>query len=233
MRQWQEVQSVLPERRTDGALIAAAAQRPRSMAGGMNPTPVSGLEATSVGIAAPPRRPPGRPKGALGRVLALSRNLGVHHFAFLRASLVGVDLAAAFKRYLVWGETSSDLRHVQHRRTEILRQVLDAGRQLDLTLAQEVKITRLLDLLRSDAAVAPTVTLPTLDQWMADEGLDPDVWSEADAIAEYKAAHGIDNLEAIDAAAGLADFARSRAQALNHLQTLLAVLPAPADAVDA
>jgi hypothetical protein len=32
-----------------------------------------------------PRRPPGRPPGALGRVIAPSRRLGVHLFAFLRA----------------------------------------------------------------------------------------------------------------------------------------------------
>ena len=62
-----------------------------------------------------PRRPPGRPPGSLTAVVAQSRALGVHHFAFLRASFVGVDLGAAFERYLAWGETTSDLRHVQHR----------------------------------------------------------------------------------------------------------------------
>lgn len=180
-----------------------------------------------------PRRPPGRPKGALGRVIAPSRRLGVHHFAFLRAGIVGVDPADAFERYLAWGETSSDPRHVQHRRAEILKLVLDAGRRLDLTLPAEQKITRLLDLLREDARVRPAGALPTLDAWMRDEGMDPDLWSEAEALAEYHAAHGLDNQDAIDAAAGLADQARARVGALNHLQTLMALAPAPPDAVDA
>ena len=197
------------------------------------PSTLAVLNVAPVINAAPTKRRPGRPRGAHARTMSPSRQLGIHHFAFLRSSFVGIDLAAAFDRYLAWGEQTSDLRHIQHRRTELLRQVLDAGRRLDLTLAPELKITRLLDLLRSDAAVPPAAALPTLQQWMATEGLDPDVWSEADAVAEYQAALGIDNLEAIDAAAGLADAARARSHALNHLQTLLAVSPTPGDAVDA
>jgi site-specific recombinase XerD len=165
-------------------------------------------------------------------VIAPSRKLGVHHFAFLRAGFVGVDAAYAFDRFLAWGETSSDPRHVQHRRAEILKLILDAGRRLDLTLPAEQKITRLLDLLREHAGVRPAALLPTLDAWMRDEGMDPDLWSEAEALAEYRAAHGLDNQDAIDAAEGLADQARARVSALNHLQTLLALAPAPADAVD-
>ncbi len=179
-----------------------------------------------------PRKRRGRPAGK-STGIGSARQLGVHHFAFLRASFVGVELDAAFERYLAWGETTTDPRHVQQRRAQILRQVLDAGRRLDMTLAPALKINRLLDLLRSDAVVAPAVKLPTLDAWMAGEGMASDGWSEADAIGEYKAAHGIDNLEAIDAAQGLADVAGARAHALNHLQTLLAVLPTPGDAIDA
>jgi site-specific recombinase XerD len=179
------------------------------------------------------RRPPGRPRGALTRVVATSRALGVHHFAFLRASLLNLDLDAAFKRYLDWGETTADPRHVRHRRAEILAQVLDAGRRLDQTLAPERKLTRQLELLRSDAANRPAVTLPTLDAWMAGEGMDPDVWSEAEALSEYKAAFGIDNLDAADAADGLKDPHAARVHALNDLQMLLAILPAKTDAVDA
>jgi hypothetical protein len=191
------------------------------------------MTATTPATEAKPRRPPGRPPGALGRVIAPSRKLGVHHFAFLRAGFVGVDDADAFDRYLAWGETTSDPRHVQHRRAEILRLVLDAGRRLDPTLPAEQKITRLLSLLREGTGVRPAVVLPTLDAWMRDEGMDPDLWSEAEALAEYQAAHGIDNQDAIDAAQGLADQARARVGALNHLQTLLALAPTPADAVDA
>ena len=40
----------------------------------------------------------------------------VHHFAFVRARLMGLDLAEAFYRYLACSETPTDLRHVQRRR---------------------------------------------------------------------------------------------------------------------
>ncbi len=179
------------------------------------------------------KMPPGRPRGTLGKVVNPTRSLGVHHFAFVRSGLVGIDLGAAFERYLAWSETTSDPRHVEHRQADILKQVLDAGRAMDATLEPERKITWLLNALRSSATAKAARVLPTLDEWLSNEGIDPDVWSEAEAIAEYRAAHGIDNLEAADAAAGLADVARARAHALNHLQTLLAVLPTPADAVDA
>ena len=42
-----------------------------------------------------------------------ARELGVHQFAFSRESLLGLDLAAAFHRYLAWSETTTDVRHVQ------------------------------------------------------------------------------------------------------------------------
>jgi hypothetical protein len=78
------------------------------------------------------------------------RALGVHHFAFLRSSLYGIDLRVAFARYLEWSETTTDLRHIERRRTELMRQVIDAGRHLDATLPPESKVTNLLELLRSD-----------------------------------------------------------------------------------
>ena len=182
--------------------------------------------------AAPPKRM-GRPRGARAAIVASSRALGIHHFSFLRATLVGVDARAAFARYLEWGETNADLRHIQHRRSELFKDVLDAGRRLDTVRPPEAKLTRHLELLRSSLEPSAMVELPTLDAWMQSEGLDPDAWSEADAIAEYRGALGIDNLEAIDAAEGLKDATRDRVAALNYLQTLLAVSPQAADAIDA
>ena len=180
---------------------------------------------------AAPRRA-GRPRGARGAVFAQARALGIHHFAFLRATLIGIDPRAAFERYLAWSETNTDLRHIQHRRTELLRDILEAGRRLDAERAHDAKLTRYLDALRAEAPDVRTMALPSLDEWMKAERMDPDAWSEADALAEYRAAHGIDNLEALDAAEGLADQARARVGALNHLQTLLATLPAASDTID-
>ena len=58
----------------------------------------------------------GRPPGSKAQVIRDARALGIHHFAFVRASLWGLDLAHSFERYLAWSETTTDLRHVYHRR---------------------------------------------------------------------------------------------------------------------
>ena len=78
-----------------------------------------------------PKRKVGRPKGSKGRVMQEARALGVHHFAFVRSSLLGLDLGEAFNRYLAWAETTTDLRHVQHRRDALLKHIIEAGRQHD------------------------------------------------------------------------------------------------------
>ena len=117
----------------------------------------------------PKRR--GRPPGATAQVVRDPRSLGVHHFAFVRASLYGVDLREAFLRYLAWSETTTDLRYIQNRRDALLKNIIEAGRHLDATLAIDAKITHLLDLLRSDAPVPSAVTLPTLEEWVESEGM--------------------------------------------------------------
>ena len=44
----------------------------------------------------------GRPPGAKARVVRDARSLGIHHFAFVRASLLGVDLREDFTCYRAW-----------------------------------------------------------------------------------------------------------------------------------
>ena len=68
-----------------------------------------------------PRRKPGRPPGSKAQVVQDARALGVHHFAFVRSSILGLDLAESFQRYLAWSETTTDLRYVQNRREALLR----------------------------------------------------------------------------------------------------------------
>jgi hypothetical protein len=80
------------------------------------------------------RRKAGRPKGSKAQVVQDARALGVHHFAFVRSSLLGLDLAESFERYLAWSETTTDLRYVQNRREALLKRIIEAGRQLDATL---------------------------------------------------------------------------------------------------
>jgi site-specific recombinase XerD len=174
----------------------------------------------------------GRPPGAKASVVLDPRTLGIHHFAFVRSSLLGLDLREAFDRYLAWSETTTDLRYVQNRRDALLKQIIAAGRHLDATLPERSKITHLLDLLRSDAPIKEAVALPTMDEWMEAEGMDPDMWSEADLVDEYKAAFGLDNEDAIDAAQGLKDPAADRVKALNYLETILAVKPSATDRLE-
>ncbi len=178
-------------------------------------------------------RKAGRPLGSKARVVLDARSLGIHHFAFVRSSLLGLDLRDAFERYLAWGESTTDLRYIQNRRDALLKQIIEAGRHHDAVLPAHAKITGLLDLLRSDASTTPAAVLPTLDDWVASEGMDPDAWSEADLIAEYKAAHGLDNADAIDAADGLKDAVVERVRALNYMETVLAVKPTATDRLEA
>ena len=178
------------------------------------------------------QRKPGRPKGSKAKVVQDARALGVHHFAFVRSSLLGLDLAQSFERYLAWSETTTDLRYVQNRREALLKRIIEAGRQLDATLPSHSRITHLLDLLRSDAAPPKSVELPSLDEWVASEGMDPEGWSEAELLAEYKAAFGLDNADAIEAGAGLKDAVGERVRALNYLETVLSSIPAATDRLE-
>jgi site-specific recombinase XerD len=178
------------------------------------------------------RRKAGRPKGSKAQVVQDARALGIHHFAFVRSSLLGLDLAESFDRYLAWSETTTDLRYVQNRREALLKRIIEAGRQHDATLASHSKITHLLDLLRSDAAPPKAVALPSLDEWVASEGMDPDGWSEAELLAEYKAAFGLDNVDAIEAGSEFKDPVAERVRALNYLETVLSVLPTATDRLE-
>lgn len=181
---------------------------------------------------APPPARRGRPPGVKAEVVRDPRALGVHHFAFVRSSLLGVDLKDAFARYLAWGEPTTDFRYVQNRRDELLQRIIEAGRHLSASQPGTAGMEQLLDLLRSDAPVKPAVNLPTLDEWVDAEGMDPDMWSQADLLAEYKAAFGLDNADAIEAAEGVKDPAAQRVKALNHLETLLASNPRPDDRLE-
>ena len=181
--------------------------------------------------AAPPARR-GRPPGAKAAVVLDPRALGIHHFAFVRASLLGLDLRASFNRYLAWSETTTDLRYVQNRCDALLHQIIESGRHWDASQPSHAKIGALLDLLRSDAAIKPAVALPTLEDWVESEDMDPDMWSEAELLAEYKAAFGLDNADALEAADGLKDPAAERVKALNYLETVLATTPSAADRLE-
>jgi len=97
------------------------------------------------------KRSRGRPRGSKAVVMRPGtdgRALGVHHVAFLRSTLLGLDLRAAFERYLAFGETTTDLRHVEARRKELMAQIVDAGRRLMLARPDDTALARDVDLLK-------------------------------------------------------------------------------------
>ncbi len=179
-----------------------------------------------------PGRLPGRPRGAVARVIAETRALGVHHFAFVRSGLLGLDLGQSFARYLAWSDTTTDLRYVQNRHGALLKQITEAGRHFDAALPPDQKITHLVDLLRSGAAAKSVTVLPSLDEWLQAEGMDPDGWSEAELLAEYQAHFGLDNADAIEAAQATRDPVAERVRALNYLETVLSTAPCASDRLE-
>jgi hypothetical protein len=64
---------------------------------GVMPTSVDALKA-GMSVSAPPKRPRGRPAGSKAQVIRDARALGIHHFAFVRSSLWGLNLAHSFER---------------------------------------------------------------------------------------------------------------------------------------
>lgn len=179
---------------------------------------------------APKRR--GRPPGSKSQVVKDPRSLGLHHFAFVRSALLGLDLRQSFDRYLAWAESTTDLRYVQNRKDALLQQIIEAGRNLDSSLPKHAGLAASLDLLRSQAKPVATVQLPTLEEWVEQEGMDPDMYSEAELLDEYKAAFGLDNADALEAGAHLKDPSAERVRALNHLESLLAIQPTAEDKLE-
>ena len=174
----------------------------------------------------------GRPVGAKSAVVRDNRHIGLHHFAFLRSCLVGLDMRQSYQRYLEWSESSSDLRHIEHLRTQLLRQILEAARRIDATLPAASKVTHHIELLQAEAPTPQAKTLPSLDEWLEAEGLQ-DMYSEADALLEYQSAFGLDNPDALEGAAASKDPSAERVKALNILAPLLSVAPSPSDLVQA
>jgi hypothetical protein len=175
------------------------------------------------------KRGRGRPRGATSRVVRHDRRLGIHHFAYVRAGLLGLDLRAAFDRYLAWADSTTDLRHAQHRYSDLLRTIRLSCRQLASSLPAGHPAHRAFADLEERVPRAAK-QLPTLDEWAKAEGLDRDFYSEAELLAEFQAAHGVNNAEAQEA--GWQDEAGSAVKALNLVEQLLAAKPAQQDSND-
>lgn len=169
------------------------------------------------------KRGRGRPAGSKNRLIAHDRVLGVHHFAFLRSWLLGLDLRWAWDRYIAFSEASNDVRHMEHRRKELLAAALHQGHQLNLSLPADQRITHVLNILSREPVIAPSKVLPTLDEFMAQQGIDPDLYSEAELIELYTDHYGETGEGPLDENSG------EHVKALNQLAMLIAIPPSPTD----
>jgi len=175
------------------------------------------------------RRPRGRPRGAKTRVLRHAGALGMHHFAFLRSWFLRLDLRDAWQRYMAFSDLSSDLRHIEHRRSELLGQVLAAGRQLDRSLPAERRITAQLDLLAQAPWAKASTALPSLDEFIDAQGLDREFYSEAELLQEYRDHHHLDTVPESPADGSAAPPTLDQVQALHQVEALLARPPEATD----
>jgi site-specific recombinase XerD len=166
----------------------------------------------------PAPRKRGRPPGSRAKVLA-HPDLGVHHFAFVRSWLQGLDVRWAWERYMAFCETSADLRYIERRRKEILAAAISLGHQLNLTLPPDRQITRLLNVLSKEPVVVAAQVLPSLDEFAQLQGLEPDLYSQAELLEIYQEHYATAETDSSD----------EHVKALNYLSSVLAVAPCPAD----
>lgn len=182
-----------------------------------------------------PRRR-GRPAGQKMQIAAAE--LRHHHFSFVRAVLEGISLRKAWTLYLAFEGGPDDERHFQHRFERLTRQIHLAADQRGL--AAEAR--RALSPHGRDEADPLRPALPSLDEWVAQQcealGIDVDFQSQAEWLAEYEAAHGLDQPSLPLPATALPPSAETQAprqplESLNRLAGELARPPALTDALTA
>lgn len=148
-----------------------------------------------------------------GKSTLYVRQLGTHHFAYLRAVAEGVDVQVAAKMYL-------GIEH-GHETTSAHRQVVDHLR--GVARRRGDKDWRLVGLvIRADMSSKGS---PSLDEWAADRGLD-DGWSEAELQEMYLEANPVDRK-----AERNARLRGRQLDLLKSLQTYAAQAPKPTDPV--
>lgn len=180
----------------------------------------------------PPRKSAaGRPRGARTKVLREQQPLGVHHFAFLRGCLQGLDVKKAWERYLAFGEVSNHPRHIERQRALLMQRVLREAHALNLTLAEDERITAELALLAQAPQGPGATALPSLDDFAAVHGLDSEGWSEQDLLREYREFFGLDGAAetSLPSPAAAVSNRTGPLRALLRIEGLLSRRPAPAD----
>jgi site-specific recombinase XerD len=157
-------------------------------------------------------------------VLAQGREIGQPHIAFLRAWFQGIDLHQAWQRYVAVAGEPADMRVIEHTRRRLLNNLLAAGREADLS-HPHLDLGRALDVLSRECQTTGVAPIPSLDEWIASEDIDPE-FSEAELLEMYREHHGLDSVP--DEAGTPADV-NEQLRALNVVADVLTQAPAPDD----
>lgn len=145
-------------------------------------------------LLAGPTRRRGRPVGAKTRLLDEHAVIGRHHFSFLRAALEGVSLRRAWESYLSFAGGPDDERHFARRLRELQAQLHRIAEARGL--ADVAAIAFAAEASAGPIGDDPAAALPSLDGWIAERcaeaELDADALSQAEWLAEYREAFGLD-----------------------------------------
>lgn len=184
-------------------------------------------ETPSAGSAGAKRRR-GRPVGSRSKVLTGDRALGPHHISFLRAWFQGLDLKVAWEHYMTFAVDSSDARVIESTRTALLRAVLAAGHQVDLS-HPDLKLKADLDLITREPFTAETAPIPSLADWMAAECIQEDFFPEAELLQMYREHYGLDTVPEDGAQGPQKPDVSNQVRALNRVADLVVRAPSPGD----
>lgn len=135
---------------------------------------------------ASPKRSRGRPKGSLSKVAA-SLRLGVHHFAFLRSVIYGIDLRTAWDRYLGHLEAPNDLRHLQAQKKHLVESVLMAANALNVKMDGALDYhLKALQIVNAEPKEAGAKTVISFEQWLEEQSFDAEEWGENELLEMYQ-----------------------------------------------
>lgn len=155
---------------------------------------------------------------------------GLPQFAFLRAVAQGVEEASAWKRYLGFqGEKALPAGYA----AALTRRLRDhATAMADGEPSQAATIRAAVAVL-SEKAPEPVAAPATLEQWMQDEEIDEDFYTQAELLAMYQEATAPPSPAPRSALMVEPDVRPERLEALQTLERLMARRPSPDDRIEA
>lgn len=197
-----------------------------------------------------PKRKAGRPKGSLGAVLAdLNDQVTLEDFGFIRALVNGIEPDKAFLQYYGYRHFDASgsptvphglsiAAHAKRLTDLIMRSALLSGDDLVKLMAKRIAEINF-ERAKASHSGTPRLTtdktpLPSLDDWMQSEDIDPDFYTETDLLDLYKdylrafkQEHGITSNDSGSDATQERALLEAQIQAINLLQNRLASLPMP------